>query len=130
MYLAYLQERYEPQDLAPLTPEFVAQNFEAIQKQIGAHLFKTETGFVTYRLQGDAILVLDMYVKPEARQKGEAWKLHNALLKLGKLYNKQVMITFSDHSEKNRNLGLNTIKAFAFEPAHNLKTAQMFIKGI
>jgi hypothetical protein len=66
---------------------------------------------------------------PEARQRREASKFHNALLTLGRKLGKRVMITFSNKGD-NRTPGLGAIKAHGFAPYGETAYSEMFIKGI
>lgn len=130
MYLDYLQERYNATDFEPLTLPEIADKFEDIQRVNGNLIFKTDKSFVTYSLKGDALIIDDMYVKPEARKLNEAWNLWKSLYKLAQKYQKRVIITFSETLGKNRHMGLKVIKFAGFKPAYELNTGTMFIQGI
>jgi GNAT superfamily N-acetyltransferase len=130
MFLDYLKERYLPEDFAPVTLEQIADRIEDVLKQNKMQLFQTAKGFVTFRYQGDAVIIFDMYVKPEYRKSGEAWKLHNALVRLARSQGKRVAITFSETEGQNRDLGLAAIEAAAFQPMFKTEDIQAFIKGI
>lgn len=130
MYLDYLKERYEDADFGGLSFEAVAENFEQMYRILGRSILKTDVGFVAYKIQGDAVLLLDMYVSPEFRGSKHAWKLHDILIEAGRKLNKCVMITFSELHGKNRHLGLAAIEAASFVPSFTTNNEQVFIKGI
>lgn len=130
MYRDYINERYTDEDLAPYSILEVAENFEEIYAQDGFQILKTLFGFVTYKFIGDAVIIDDLYVKPEWRSKKNAWKLHDVLLRQAQREGKRVMITKSEKAPKNRHLGLAAIKAAKFVKAYDLNEGELFIKGI
>lgn len=128
MYLDYLQERYTEGDFN--IPK-VAEDFEDLQKQTGNSVTKLPEGFITWRLVGDAVIIDDIYVKPEHRQNRKiSWKLHDLVLKQAKLANKRVAIGFTELIGKNHIAGLKAMNAAGFIPAFKTNISHVFIKGI
>ena len=60
--------------------------FEAYVEERGAGslIHYTEEGFITYHLTEDEVFVEDLYVIPEAREKGTATKFADYLCEIGK----------------------------------------------
>lgn len=127
MYLNYLKERYNATDF---NLEELAFNFESDYRKQGVAVFKIDIGFVAYKLEGDAIIITDLYTTPEARGKKQAWKFHNALVQLGRGYGKRVLIGFSEKAGKNHELGLRAMKGAGFVKSAELSNSDVFIKGI
>jgi GNAT superfamily N-acetyltransferase len=126
MFADYINERFEADELPP----GAADKFEEVLTRTGAQIFKTDKGFITFELRGDAVILRDLYIKPEHRRQGEGERMHEALLALARNCGKRVMITFSEYSKKNREMGLSIIAVNGFRPAYHLDNARMFIKGI
>lgn len=119
MLADYIAERYPDIDPA-LCADYLEQHNKIIN----------EFGFVTYALEGDALIILDMYVKPEVRGTKQAWKMHDELIEASRQAGKRVAITFSEFKGSNQHLGLAAIKAAGFKPAFTTNVDTVFIKGI
>lgn len=91
-------------------------------------VYTTKDGFVTFKLEGDAAIIYDMYVKPYARSHTHAWDLHDHVL--NKASGKRVMITFSEFKGKNHLAGIKAMKVAGFVPAFKTDEEFVFIKGI
>jgi GNAT superfamily N-acetyltransferase len=130
MYLAYLKERYRESDFLPAKLEDIAAGFEALWHKVGALILKTSFGFVTYKLEGDALIIFDMYVKPEHRTQRKARLLHDVLIELAQKNSKRVAITFVDFVGQNNLPGIEAIASVGFIPTQSFDNSQMFIKGI
>lgn len=119
----YITELYEDKTLS-------ANYVEQLAKMKDVKIVERPYGFATYLMLGDCAAILDMWVRPSARSRGYAWKLHDYILKEAKIARKNVMITFSGKKNQKRYLGLSAIEAAGFKPAYELKNSTMFIKGI
>jgi len=110
--------------------EQLAEEFENIQRSMGVQVFKTDRSFLTYQLSGDAVIIYDIYVKPEARNQNEAWRLFKSLIPVAQQLGKRVVIGFSEKIGKNKDLGVIAMQAAGFVRAHEDKLRTVFIKGI
>jgi len=116
----YINERYGDYDI---DWNFYLKKYELICNITGY-------GFVTYKLQGDAVIIYDMYVKPEYRKHTYAWLLHDHVMQKGLENNKRVMLTFSDFVGKSHMAGIKAMKVAGFSPAFKTNEEFVFIKGI
>lgn len=121
MYLDYIKERYG---------EGLDINWKEYLEKYQLAEYATPQGFITYKPQGDAMLIYDMYVKPAFRKHTHAWVLHNHVRNLGEDFGKRVMITFSDFKGKNHIAGIKAMKVAGFVPAFKTNEEFVFIKGI
>lgn len=128
MYLDYLKERYREGDFLLMTHERIASRFEEAVECSGLEIIKKPYGFVTYKLEGDAVIIYDMYVSPSFRGQDKAWELHNEVLE--KATDKRVAITFVDKLGQNHQLGIGAIKAAGFKLHQATSTDFVFLKGI
>jgi GNAT superfamily N-acetyltransferase len=126
--IAYISERYG--NIEGTTPHSLANQWRERLKSSGKKVFESEYGFMVYQLQGDAVILWDIYVKPEYRNNKQAWRFHDALLQLGQKLGKRVMIGFSEHAGQNHQLGRGALKAAGFQPAFKTERSEVFIKGI
>lgn len=123
MYLDYLKERYNEADFNLIE---AANDFESFYDLI----HKTDSGFITYELKGDAVIIHDIWVKPECRGMTESLKLFNHVMKEAKTAGKRVAIGFSEFTGKNHLLGVKAMKSVNFVPAFKTNREFVFIKGI
>lgn len=121
MVNAYIKERYGPEATIDWNDYLKDSNFD---------FHTTDFGFVTYRLQGDAVIMGDIYIKPEHRNQKNAWMLHDDVMNKAKKHNKRVAIGFSDFIGQNHILGLQAMKAAGFVPAYKTNDQFVFLKGI
>lgn len=87
-------------------------------------------GFVTYKLQGDAAIIADMWVETKARGHTHSWKLHDQVINAAKERGKRVAITFSDFKGINHMAGIAAMKRAGFVPAFKTAKEFVFMKGI
>lgn len=127
---AYIQERYgnEIKDLAHL--EEVAIAYADYLARESFQVLNIPGGFITFKLQGDACIVNDVYTTKDARKKGVGWKLFYNILKLSKKAGKNVIIGFSEHLGRNHEDGLGFMKAAGFKKAFDTEISQVFIRGV
>lgn len=117
----YLAERYL---------EGLSIDWNAYLKDYGLTCYMTTGGFVTYKLQGDAAIIYDMYVAPAFRNHTYSWQLHDVVLAKAEKAGKRVMITFSEYMGKNHMAGITAIQIAGFKPAFKTNEEFVFIKGI
>lgn len=87
-------------------------------------------GFITYRFEGDACILQDLYVAKEFRDSGKAWELFNWLkAKAQQVSGCNVIITFSESLGINQHQGLGAIKAAGFVPHIEEQDRTIFIRG-
>lgn len=117
----YIKERYDAD---------IVIDWEAYLDSEDLTQISTPKGFITFKFEGDAALIYDMYVKPEYRKHTTSWFLHDLVVERAEQLGKRVMITFSDFMGKNHMLGLKAIKIAGFTPAFKTNDQFVFIKGI
>lgn len=127
MIRAYLEERYEPEDF---DFDQVENSFEEGLSQLGQTMLKKDEGFLVYEMKGDALIIHDIYVKPEFRGHTKSWDLHNQVVEEAQQLGKRVAIGFSEIAGKNHSRGLKGLKVAGFEPAFKTRDQFVFIKGI
>jgi L-amino acid N-acyltransferase YncA len=130
MYEAYINERYTEKDMKPFSIKEVAKNFEKLMEVNGRKILSLLTGFVTYEFCGDAVLIYDIYIKPEYRGTKQARKIHDVLIETARNIGKRVAIAIAEHDGINQQLGLTAIKAGGWLPSYQLEKATIFVKGI
>jgi len=121
MIEAYLQERYG---------DNLEIDWNEYLIRYGLICYMTKHGFVTYKLQGDAAMIYDMYVSPEARGHTHAWHLHDRVYEAAKETGKRVMLAFSDYKGINHMAGIKAMKVSGFTPAYKTNEQFIFVKGI
>lgn len=129
MYLDYLKDRYEDTDFLPLTLEEVANDFEKLVLK-DSMLLKTEEGFISYEMQGDAVIIYDIFIRPEYRQQLAAQELGAKVLAEARMHGKRVAIGFSEFGGKNHEFGMRAMKRAGFQPAHQTSSNIVFFKGL
>lgn len=129
LFSAYLNERYTPADFK-LPLDKIAEILEPLQRQKGILFLKTDKGFINYQLQGDALIIHDIFVVKEHRATKEARRMFNAIEQLATLKGKRVLIALKDNVGQNQHLGVTAIKAGGFQLAHKLPSREIYIKGI
>lgn len=127
MITAYLQERYGNvyKDCGKVAEILLDKSLAD-----GRTLLVKPYGFIIYKLDGDALVLYDMYVNQGYRGKKMAWALFAECQKIAKDAQKAVIITFSEHCGQNHELGLGAIKAAGFKLAYTTKIDQVFIQGV
>lgn len=129
MLADYINERYDLADFAPATLDEVIERVLDTWERSDVQVIENHYGFISYQLQGDAIVIYDLYVKPALRNKSNAWKLFNKAIAEAQSQNKRVAITFSEPG-KNEHFGLGAIKQAGFIPAYKTDSDTVFIKGL
>lgn len=124
--LSYIQEHYN------------FQNNELAEKLYREHLNKENCtilekpyGFITYKFEGDACIIKDIFTTLEARKTGKAWNLFKAVKnEINKHSECRVIIGFSENGSLNREHGIGAMLAAGFVPAFELKEKTVFLRGI
>jgi GNAT superfamily N-acetyltransferase len=130
MYLDYIKERYRPEDFLLLSQTQVAETFEKALKSSELYQHRTDKGFITYDLKGDAVVIYDMYVKPAYRGHTHAWDLHDEVIKHAQAEGKRVAIAISERAGQNHQRGFGAMKVSGFHLHQKLNDSFIFIKGI
>ena len=125
LFMAYLDERYPRFD-----KNIAWAEYERIIKEEGIQVHVVPTGFVLYLLRGDAAMVLDLYVVPEARRQGTASWLTRLIEKKAHRAKKCVLMTFAENEGVGKYMGEKTIDAIGFELAYSTKSKDIYVKGI
>ena len=120
----YIKERYA--DSLSVTP---AQYISGLNAE-DAILIETDSGFASFNLEGDAVLIYDMYIVPQARLHGKAWELFDTIKKVAEGFKKRCLITFSEQVGQNHNLGLEAISAAGFVQYGQVGGDKLFIRGV
>lgn len=130
MILEYLKERFGEEQFLPLSVEEAAAKLHKgwAQKKVSVH--QSEHGFISYTLKGDAVIIHDLYIKPESRGHVNAFKLHDKVIAEAREAGKRVAIGFTEVAGKNHILGIKAMKIAGFQPAQKTDTRFVFIKGI
>jgi GNAT superfamily N-acetyltransferase len=130
MILDYIKDRYNEDDFAPLTLEQVAEQLQFKYKEADIKTVKMGFGFFTYKSQGDALVIYDLFTTADKRSKKYAWKLFERIQEVARELNKSVLIGFSDVTGKNHEMGRGAMRAAGFVPSHTLTNKQVYIRGI
>ena len=121
---SYIKERYGDELKVSAEDYIKALNEQDIFMSASA------CGFVTFHMAGDSAIIYDMYVKPEFRNKGHAWKLFEIIQKVAKSLKKRYILTFSEQAGKNHSLGLSAINAAGFKQYGTVGNDKLFIRGV
>jgi hypothetical protein len=130
MLLDYIKERYGnvlnyDEDL--LNAVLAKYTLDLQERQ--AKAYTSPYGFFLYSLQGDAMIVWDLYTTPAARKKKKAWELFNKILEINKNAGKRVIIGFSDKIGQNHADGIGAMLAAGFTKAQETSDSFIFIRG-
>lgn len=126
MYSDYLKERYNETDFNH--EEF--QNLDAKYAEVGIKTINTMHGFLTYKIEGDAIVITDIYVKPQYRDHKAAWFLHDLAMERANKAGCRVAIGFSEKAGKKHELGKQALHTAGFKKYLETSTSDVYIKGI
>ena len=121
MIQAYLNERYQ-EGLEIDWNHYLVDN--------GLTCYMTGFGFVTYKLQGDSVLLYDLYVKPEYRKHTYSRVLFDMVVDIGQKADKRCCITFSQFIGKNHLAGIRAMNIAGFVPAFKTDEEFVFLRGI
>ncbi len=94
-------------------------------------VYKTEYGFVLYRIQSDAQLYIrDIYVKPEYRKGGVAAKMADEVAVLAKEKGCTIMIGDVEPSNNNATDSIKVLLAYGMKVAEANDDEILFVKEI
>ena len=93
-------------------------------------LLETNDGFITYKFQGDACIINDIYTAKEHRKTKGAWRLFNELRAIT-LANPacKVMIGFSEYVGQGHEHGKGAMKAAGFVKSGQDNTMEVYVRG-
>lgn len=121
----YLNERYTFSD-NNLATKLYKQHLE----RQGSKIIEKPYGFITYKFQGDACIISDIFTTAESRKTGQAWNLFKAVKnEINKHPECAVIIGFSEHGGQNAEPGIGAMIAAGFTPAYELKEKTVYMRG-
>jgi len=119
----YIKESY------PSVPITEGQYLSALNLE-GYSLYKTRYGFFNYKIQGDAMIIGDVFVAPEHRSKGKCRELFQKVRQIAKLAKVNVLIGFSETENSAPGMGQGMMKALGFEQSYETSAGlKVFIRG-
>ena len=120
---SYMVERYTFKDTDKAS--FIYKEF--LNKQ-AFNTLENEYGFITYKFEGDACIINDIYVNKEYRKSGKAWNLFEELLKIVQQTSCNVLIGFCEYEGKNHIDGQGAMLAAGFRPIQYLNDKIVFFR--
>jgi len=122
----YLAERYPIFD----DIDAAAYNYLGYLLCKGYNFLDRPYGFITYKFQGDACIISDIYVNKEFRKTKKAWQLWSDMLKtIQGNDNCHVVIGFSDHIGADPTDGINAMLAADFIKAYDTEERAIYFRG-
>lgn len=97
------------------------QDFECLEN---------EYSFITYKKIDDFMFIEDLYIKPEARRKGEGFELGKKVEDIAKKLGCKALVTTVDTSTNNWEASLQGIFKFGFNLVNEDKTCLYFNKEL
>ena len=122
MFLDYAKERYALED--EKAKAYLSAAFAS-----GAKAILKPWGFLIYLVRGDALLILDAYVKPKSRGQKRHLELFNEALALAQSRQLSTLLTFSMKQGLKQRLGQAAIAEAGFQPLSELEDRLVFIRG-
>lgn len=123
MIAEYLKETYPALGISPTS-------YLAKCKEMGFKVYMTKHGFFTYKAQGDALLVGDLYTSQDCRKTKKAWALFDKIKQLAKLQDLKVLIGFSEETSAVKD-GIKAMEAAGFKQVQYLNTGtKVFMRGV
>jgi len=101
--------------------------WDGLQK-MGAFVYHNMKGFMIFHTNGDAVIVRDIYIKPEYRDKGNALHYLHKLLEIAVTLKKNVIIGINTLSG-NLSDGRNVMTAGGFKKYLETPEFEFFIRG-
>lgn len=93
-------------------------------------ILETKEGFITFKFQGDACIINDIYTAPEYRKTKGAWRLFNELRSNTlKNPNCKVMIGFSEYLGQGHEHGKGAMKAAGFIKIGQDSVKEIYLRG-
>jgi len=103
-----------------------------ILERENSHYYETDYGFVTYREEDNHIYLVDMYIKPEYRKKGNGRQFVQYVENIAKEWNKPSVITSVSLEAKGAETSTQAILfcGFKFYSVNENSSMVYFIKGV
>ena len=130
MLIDYIQERYNLEDFGLENWSDVALAYAESLRQGKYSVYSTDSGFFVFRVKGDSLEILDMYIDPKHRRNNHASQMADRVAELAKEQGARVMIGFSELGGKNAEMGQKAMKAYGLTPYLELTDQTVWIKGI
>ena len=111
--LDFIKERYNFE-----SPEIITNNYINWLKEHNFNLYTTDYGFLTYKFQGDACIINDIFVNKENRSTKKTWELFNWIrTEAQNNKNCNVLIGFIEllHSDSKHDLRIQAMKSAGFK---------------
>lgn len=124
---SYIKERYP--DLFGMKPDEICQKYTDHLAQSGTHVLESESGFATYKMIGDALVIYDMYVFPEFRNERRSHELFNELRQSAQKLHKSVIITFSEFAGSKHELGKRAILSNGFQKVFDRHSGEVYMRS-
>lgn len=122
----YIRERY----IDDKQTEEMTFAYKTFLHDESFEFLQTEVGFITYKFQGDACIINDIYTAPEYRKTKGAWKLFNELRQITLANpNCNVMIGFSEFIGHGHEHGKGAMKAAGFVKAGEDDVKEIYFRG-
>lgn len=124
--IEYLEDRYPIFEDVSLA----AYDYACWLKEQGFSILDKPYGFITYKFQGDACIIFDIYTQKEFRKTKKAWQLWTEMLKhIQSNPNCHVVIGFSEHIGTNPADGVGAMLAAGFVQAYDTKEQAIYLRG-
>ena len=103
-----------------------------ILERENSHYYETDYGFVTYREEDNHIYLVDMYIKPEYRKKGNGREFVKYMENIAKEWGKNLLITSASLEAKGAETSVKAILAcgFKFYSINKNDSMLYFSKGV
>ncbi len=105
---------------------------EYLKEREGIETLTSENGFMTYTLTDDAVYIVDVYIRPEARKTGEATKLEAKVIEKAKEAGKSHLMGSVSFGVAGIDASLKMMvrSGYSFLSFDNEKQLMYFVKGI
>lgn len=122
--------------------EYIAERYPEYEPRMATYLYTTHLlnegckmlskpfGFITYKFEGDACIIFDIYTNKEYRKTKKAWSLWAEMLEIiQQNTNCHVVIGFSEFGGTNHQDGIGAMIAAGFKKAYDLEDRTVYIRG-
>lgn len=125
-FTKYIAERY-PQIPASLAIQAYLTELEKGE----INYLPDQDGFAIYALDGDAVILYDIYTEPTSRRNGASARIADKIVKIGEHAGKRVIIGFSEKGGGgDREPGRRACLSYGLKQAFETSTNEVFVKGI
>lgn len=123
----YVEDRYKS---AVESPELAAYEYVIWLKDNGFKMLDRAYGFITYKFEGDACIIHDIYTTREFRKSKYAWALWQQMLETIQAKPEcKVVIGFSENIGENHKDGIGAMLAAGFVEAYKTKEQTIYMRG-